>query len=458
MSQRGYRRAGDRAVVLGGGIAGLFAARILADHYAAVTVFERDRLTDDGTNRRGVPQAQHSHGLLMRAADIAESRFPGLIDELVTDGAKTVSAFDDFRAIFFGNVLHRAALGRTSIAASRTFLESHVRGRVSALPNVTICDDAAVAGLVASDAGVGGVRVLRREANGEPEAIPADLVVDAMGRGTRVGAWLESLGYPRPREDHVPVDIGYATCHFRLPLDAVGGDRIILVGPMPSRPRGFGFAAQEGDVWVLSAFGIGKDDHPPANPGALLEFAAEFAPDDVATVLRRATPIDEVATYRFKTAVWRRYERLDRIPGGILSIGDAVCCFNPIYGSGMTVAAIAADLLDEVLQQGTKDLPRRYYRRVGRMLRTPWWLTKVSDITMPPVAVGSPRVKSLAHSGLNTAFRAAAADPVAAATFLDVLNMTKSPVHMLEPRAAAAMVGLGRIRQRRLSPNSEGVS
>lgn len=449
MRQTGNRRAGDHAVVLGGGMAGLFAARILADHYAAVTIVERDRLAANGTKRRGTPQARHSHGLLMRAADIAESRFPGLTNELIADGAKTVSAFDDFRAIFFGNVLHRAALGRSSVVASRTFLESHVRARVSALPNVTVCDDAVVAGLVASDTGVGGVRVLRRESNGEPEPIHADLVVDAMGRGTRVGAWLESLGYPRPREDRVPVDIGYATCHFRLPLDAVGGDRIVLVGPMPSRPRGFGFAAQEGESWVLSTFGVGKDDHPPSSPDELLEFAAEFAPDDVATVLRRATPIDEVATYRFKTAVWRRYELLDRIPTGILSIGDAVCCFNPIYGSGMTVAAIAADLLDEVLDKGTKDLPRRYYRRVGRMLRTPWWLTKVSDLTMPPVAIGTPGVKSLAHSGLNMMFRAAAADPVAAAAFLDVLNMTKSPVRMLEPRVAAATVGLGRIRGRR---------
>ncbi|MFE9319791.1 NAD(P)/FAD-dependent oxidoreductase [Nocardia sp. NPDC052278] len=449
MSRRGSRRAGDHAVVLGGGIAGLFAARILADHYAVVTVVERDRLSTAETKRRGTPQSQHSHGLLMRAADIAESRFPGLIDELITDGAKAVSAFDDFRAIFFGNVLYRAELGRTSVAASRPFLESHVRSRVSALPNVTIWDDAVVAELVASDTGVGGVRVLRRETGGEPEHVHADLVVDAMGRGSRAGAWLESLGYRRPREDQVPVDIGYATCHFRLPLDAVGGDRIVLVGPMPSRPRGFGFAAQEGDLWVLSAFGVGKENHPPASPDALLDYAAACAPDDVATVIRRAIPVDDVATYRFRTAIWRRYELLNRVPGGILSIGDAVCSFNPIYGSGMTVAAIAADLLDEVLQQGTHDLPRRYYRRVGRMLRTPWWLTKVSDMTMPPVELGSPGVKSLAHSGLNRMFRAAADDPATAAKFLDVLNMTKSPLHMFDPRVAAATMGLHRLRGRR---------
>ncbi|WP_169814189.1 NAD(P)/FAD-dependent oxidoreductase [Nocardia mexicana] len=442
MSRRDNRRAGEHAVVLGGGIAGLFAARALADHYAAVTIVERDRLPREVVKRRGVPQGQHSHGLLMRAADIAEARFPGLTDELITDGAKAFSAFDDFRAVFFGNVLHRSALGRSSVAASRPFLESHVRARVAALPNVTVRDDAAVAGLIAVDGGIGGVRVMRREADEEP--IRADLVVDAMGRGSRAGAWLESMGYPRPREDQVPVDIGYATCHFRLPLDAVGGDRVILVGPTPARPRGFGFAAQEGDIWVLSAFGVGKDNHPPATPGELLTFAAEFAHDDVAAVLRRASPIDEVATYRFKTAVWRRYELLDRLPAGMLSIGDAVCCFNPIYGNGMTVAAITADLLDEVLKRGTRDLPRRYYRRVGRMLRTPWWLTKFSDIALPPVPLGSSGAKSLLHSGMSRVFRAAADDPATAATFLDVLNMDKSPVHMMEPRVAAATIGLRR--------------
>ncbi|WP_280368712.1 NAD(P)/FAD-dependent oxidoreductase [Nocardia wallacei] len=449
-------RAGDHAVVLGAGMAGLFAARVLADHYATVTVVERDRLTPDGNGRRGVPQGRHSHGLLMRAADIAETRFPGLVEKLIADGAKAFSAFDDFRAVFFGRVLHRSATGRSSVAASRPFLEAHVRARVAALPNVTICDDAVVSDLLASDAGVRGVRVMRRETEGEPESIDADLVVDAMGRGTRVGAWLSELGYPRPREDRVPVDIGYATCHFHLPLDVVGGDRVILVGPTPSRARGFGFAAQEGETWVLSAFGVGKYDHPPDDPDALREFAAEFAPEDVGPVIRRATPVDDVATYRFKHSVWRRYELLQRLPDGILSIGDAVCCFNPIYGSGMTVAAVTADLLDEVLRRGTADLPRRYYRRVGRMLRVPWWLTKVSDVTLPPVPVGSPWVKSFLYLGADRVFRAAATDPAAAATFLDVLNMDKSPLHMLKPRVAAATIGLtgrGSRRSRGAAPS-----
>ncbi|MBB5911715.1 flavin-dependent dehydrogenase [Nocardia transvalensis] len=446
--------AGDHAVVLGGGMAGLFAARVLADHYTEVTVVERDRLASTGTARRGVPQGRHSHGLLMRAAEIAEKRFPGLIDELIMDGAKAFSAFDNFRAVFFGNVLHRSATGRSSVAASRPFLESHVRKRVSALANVAIWDDAAVAGLVAADNGVGGVRVLRRETGDEARTVHADLVVDAMGRGTRTGTWLESLGYPRPREDQVPVDIAYATCHFRLPLDAVGGDRVVLVGPMPSRPRGFGFAAQEGDEWVLSAFGVGKEHHPPSEPDALREFAAAFAPADVAGVLHDATPVDDVATYRYKTAVWRRYELLDRVPAGILSIGDAMCCFNPIYGSGMTVAAISADVLDAVLRQGAEDLPRRYYRRMGRMLRTPWWLTKLSDVTLPSVPLGSGGVKAVLHAGMNQVFRAASGDPVAASTFLDVLNMNKTPFHMMRPRVAVA-IGLARVRGRR--PPDPGV-
>ncbi|MBF6173679.1 NAD(P)/FAD-dependent oxidoreductase [Nocardia blacklockiae] len=441
VGRTGERRAGGHAVVLGCGMAGLFAARVLADHFANVTVLERDRL-GEGAKRRGVPQGEHSHGLLMRAAEIAEARFPGLIDELIADGAKPFGAFEDFRAVFFGNVLNRAATGRSSLAASRPFLESHVRARVAALPNVTLCEDVVVAGLVASGSGVGGVWVIRRETEGESESIAADLVVDAMGRGSRVGAWLAELGYPRPREDRVPVDIGYATCHFHLPLDAVGGDRVVLVGPTPNRPRGFGFAAQEGPTWVLSAFGVGKHDRPPADPEALREFAADFAPRDVGPVIRRATPVDTVATYRFKTAVWRRYELLQRFPDGILSIGDAVCCFNPVYGSGMTVAAVTAELLDEVLSEGTEELPRRYYRRVGRMLRTPWWVTKVSDMTLPPVPVGPPWVKSLLYSGADRVFRAAANDRVAAAAFLDVLNMDKSPLHMLKPRVAAATVGL----------------
>jgi hypothetical protein len=269
------RNIGDHAVVLGAGMAGLLASRVLADAYGRVTVVERDPLPETTEHRRGVPHGRHAHLLVTRGTQILDELFPGLLDDLTAGGVPVVRDFAEFH---FSPVGHLLSLqGRPAqpfiCQASRPYLEAHVRARVRTLPTVEILDRCEVVGLVTSPARdrVTGVRTLRRVTDRAEETVEADLVVDATGRGGRTPAWLVTLGYDPPLEEQLTIQLKYATRHLRLRPGAMGGRKVVAVGAEPGRPTGFVLFAQEEDRWILTVIGY-DGHHPPTDPEAFLAF------------------------------------------------------------------------------------------------------------------------------------------------------------------------------------------
>jgi 2-polyprenyl-6-methoxyphenol hydroxylase-like FAD-dependent oxidoreductase len=207
------RQIGDRAVVLGASLAGLLAARVLADAYGQVTVLDRDQLPETPMHRRGVPHGRHIHALAARGQQALEELLPGLTAELVAHGAPTGDMLANGRFYFSGHRLRQAHTGLVLLCASRPLLESHVRARVRAIPNLRLLDSCDVLGLATTPDGrrVTGARVLRRADGSAEEVLAADLVVDATGRGSRTPIWLQALGYTPPDEEQVRIGLGYAT-------------------------------------------------------------------------------------------------------------------------------------------------------------------------------------------------------------------------------------------------------
>jgi 2-polyprenyl-6-methoxyphenol hydroxylase-like FAD-dependent oxidoreductase len=236
------RQIGDRAVVLGASMAGLLAARVLADRYGQVTVVDRDQLPAAGSHRRGAPHGRHGHALLARGQRALEELFPGFSADLVAHGAPAGDPLANGRWYLNGQRLRQAPTGMVALCASRPLLEGHVRARVRALPNVTFLDACDLLGLTTTPDGrrVTGARV-RHRTGGAEEVLGADLVVDATGRGSRTPTWLEALGYTRPETEQVRIGLGYATRTYRLPADALGGDLGVLHAPTPEHPRGAAF-------------------------------------------------------------------------------------------------------------------------------------------------------------------------------------------------------------------------
>lgn len=429
------RQIGEHAVVLGAGVAGLFAARVLTESYERVTLVERDPLPAGATNRRGVPQGRHAHVMMPRGTQVLDELFPNVVWEMVADGAVVAEPLADFRFVVGGHPLRQAPIGATAVQASRPFLEAHLRERVRALRRVDIVDDCDVVGLLTDDAAarVTGVRIIRREAGSAEESLVADLVVDALGRGGRTPAWLESVGYGRPTEEAPRVDVGYASVHVRLPGAAAGIEKTVGVGPVAGRPRGMILVEVEDGTRILTATGFGAEHRPPADMGALLDFVAGFAADDVLTALRDAEQLGDVATYRFPSYLRRRYDRMRRFPDGLLVIGDAVCSFSPIYAQGMTVAAQEALALRDCLAHDDRRLARRYFRAVARIVADPWRAAVSADLALPEVVGDRPIPVRILNRYVDRVLAAAEHDDVVARRFMRVMGLLDAPSSLFAP-------------------------
>ena len=449
---------GEHAVVLGAGISGLLAARALADFYRTVTVVERDELPDTPANRRGVPQGRHGHGLLRRGALILDDFLPGILDEVAAAGAPVWSD-GDLAKIYFcfngrtftrsGTVTDRDGLGL--LAASRPLLEFHLRRRVTAIPNVTVLAGHDFVDMTATADGirVTGVHVTNRS-GGEQRALTADLVVDAMGRGARTPAVLERLGYGRPAEDHIVTHMTYSTQLLQFP-PATPRDFVVNIGyAAPGRPTGMALANYENDTAMFTAWGmVGQD--PPRDLASMLAFVEAFAPDHVLAAMRTAEPLGEVARHGMPSSQWRRYDKMARFPEGLLVCGDAICSFNPIYGQGMTVAALDALTLRECLSRGGQEsLSRRYFRAAAKHIAVPWQMGAGGDLAFPAVeGQRQPSMRLMNRFG-GWVLVACESDAVVVERFLKVNHLVDPPIRLFHPYflSRVAMANLRRRRRR----------
>jgi 2-polyprenyl-6-methoxyphenol hydroxylase-like FAD-dependent oxidoreductase len=444
----------EHAIVLGASMAGLLAARVLADEFERVTVVERDRLPNRADNRRGVPQGRHVHTLLPSGADIIDELFPGLLNELVEAGAPKL---DDYTTLHFQpDGVHRLRPDRLDEPihqASRPLLEAAVRTRVSALTNVEILDGCAFVGLVTSATRdrVNAVRVVRHDAAVE-QVMTADLVIDATGRGSRTPTRLAEIGYPRPAEDEIVVNLRYASRLIRLEPGAVP-EQLTLIGPTPQRPRTVGLFAYENDAWLFTVSGY-AGHHPAADYRSMVDFAAQMAPPHMVAALRNAEPLTEVSTFRFRANLRRRYDRMRAFPRGLLVVGDAMCSFNPIYGQGMSVAAKQAIVLRTCLRRGDRHLARRFFRSAAKPIDTAWRMAVGSDLALPQVRGPRPLSVRLINAYIHRVLVAAEHDPIVAARFLRVSAFLDEPPRLMTPSIVARVIA-GNRRVRRVVPTTQ---
>jgi 2-polyprenyl-6-methoxyphenol hydroxylase-like FAD-dependent oxidoreductase len=430
-------KIGSHAVVLGASMAGLLAARALADFFDRVTVVERDPLSDAGAARQGVPQGRHLHALLARGAQVIEELFPGILDELVLDGAQHFDGGDLSRLHYCvgGHLLVRrgSAPAFAAYCATRPFLEGHVRRRLRGMANVTLLDEHTIVALTSTSdhQRVTGARVLSRR-TGECTALGADLVVDATGRAAHTPAWLDSLGYDRPPEDRVVVHLAYASQLLRMATDAPH-ELGFLVGIAPGRPRGVGLLHCENDLWLLTVMGIAGSE-AASDLGAMCDFVEDCAPAQLLAAVRDAEPVGEPVRHKMPCSRWRRYDKMRRFPEGLLVTGDAICSFNPIYGQGMTVAALEALALRDCLSRGTGDLAPRFFRAAAAPIHQAWQLSANPDLALPEIDGTPPLVARLLNGYLDRVLAAAESDTVIVDQFVRVTSLLDPATRLLRPQ------------------------
>jgi 2-polyprenyl-6-methoxyphenol hydroxylase-like FAD-dependent oxidoreductase len=335
----------DTACVLGGSIAGLLAARVLADHAHTVLIIERDQVNVERRPRAGVPQDRQGHGLLPGGLAQIERWLPGFTCEAQDLGGVLVGPGQ--QAVYLDGHRQVRSGDAQILMGSRPFLESRIRSRVLALPNVSALSAQATGLGYRNDA----VSAVRYVADGVEDVMSVDFVVDAMGRASRLSEWVERAGYDRPRLQRLRTGINYATALFERSDKPDDLDLACALSQFSPRSSVDGSAAGavnaiEGDQWLVMLMTYG-DDQPSRSIEAFRSTCAKMPPifgEAVSGGVSR-----EILTYHQADSRRRDFAGVRHFPVRLVSVGDAVASFNPVYGQGISSAALHASCLSQYL-------------------------------------------------------------------------------------------------------------
>ncbi|MCB8925899.1 MAG: FAD-dependent monooxygenase [Ardenticatenaceae bacterium] len=425
-----------RAIVIGGSLAGLWTARVLADHFEQVTVLERDQLPTGAESRAGVPQDKHVHVLLERGAQIMSQLFPGITDELLAAGANRIDLTQNCLVKARGQWLPQFQSGIITYACSRLLLESILRKRVAALPNVELCGGAQVQGLVAQNGAVEGVRVKWKDGR-EDGVETAVFIVDASGRSSKLPDWLPEIGYAAPEETVIDVRLGYAGRRYKIPGPAPEWDTMLIGVEPPHQSRAGLIYSEENGIWMVMLAGI-LGDYPPTDEAGFLDFALDMEPEFHAAI-QNVEPISNIIGYRRTENRLRHYEKLTRWPDRLVALGDAVCGFNPVYGQGMTVSAMAAVTLGEMLgASGGKisGIAQSFQKKYPKIVEPAWLLATSADLEWLGNEEATSFPEKFASRYMPKLLDTIPSDQTVHKMFIQVQNLIVPPTSLFVPKIA----------------------
>ncbi|GAB2597589.1 FAD-binding monooxygenase [Paractinoplanes abujensis] len=436
----------QRAVVIGAGMAGLAAARVLSERFAHVVVLDRDVLPGEPVPRRGVPQGSQPHIMLAGGMRTFNELFPGFETELIAAGGTRFDTGLGLCSYRMGRRWPSAPTGVSLVAATRPLIEAIVRARVTTLPNVTLRDRVAVSGLLGSAREVTGVVL------DDGETLDAGLVVDCTGRGARSDRWLAALGLPIPAQLEVKVGVAYTSrLYRRQPGDLTDWSAIFIL-PTPPGESLSGLALPvEGDRW-LTAIGGWHVTEPPAD-AETFEGHARGLPDPILSdLLDRAEPISDLVTTRFPASRRRLFEDLRDPPPGYVALGDAICSFNPIYGQGMSCAAMSAIALGHALDKHGRQAARAFYAAAAAILDVPWSFAVGGDFSFPRTVGPRPRGFAVRRWYSRRIALASQIDSGVNGTFARVQHLIDPPRTLMRPGFVLRVLRMARKRRRGSGP------
>ena len=431
----------QHALVVGGSLAGLLAARVLSDHFEKVTLIERDTFLRTTETRRGIPQGNHVHALMPRGCQIMESLFPGLQNEMVSCGVLRLDLAKDIAWLTPEGWGVKFESNLELLSFTRPLLDLIVRLRLTNDPRIQVMENSQAIRLMEGERNrTAGVLV--SEGSSQAKELPADLVVDATGRASRAPEWLRQLGYEAPDETVVDAHIGYASRIYRIPANFNADWTCTLVQTAPpERKRGGILFAVEGNRWLLTLIGGGRD-YPPKDEEAFLEFAHSLEDSTIYHAIRKAEPLTAIKVHRGTENRLRRFDKLADQPENFVVIGDGFCAFNPVYGQGMTIAAMEAMALDECLdERRTENLASRFHKRLGKITDPPWMMATSQDYRYRETEGGAPTLKTkFMHGYMDRVLKLATFDTSVRYDLLQVFGMLVPPTRLFRPSIVSKVV------------------
>ncbi|MBW5447636.1 hypothetical protein GE107_16380 [Cohnella sp. CFH 77786] len=426
-------RAG-RAIVIGGSIAGLLAARVLADFFEEIVIVEADEPPEGAQPRNKVPQGHHSHVLLERGQNILESMFPGMIQELIRNGSIVTDFTRDLEWFHFGEWKQRFPSGIQGVQQTRPFLEQHIRGRVALIPQVSVQYRSRVTGMILSDdrSRVQGVKV-RSESSQHEEEILADLVVDAGGAGSHTLKW---LGAEQDTSEVVPIELFYATRYYTTDWVDRGWTNLMISARLPESPYAGVVLPFENQIIGVTLGGYLRE--PPRTEADFEQIARMLPQPHIYDFIQRATPVSEMKIYRIPSQSRKRKNVLSKIPARFIMIGDSYCRFDPLYGQGMSVAAMEAELLGAELGRlsigdSIDAAIRSYWAQLPKLTQDPWDMALIEAYRHPGIKGTRPIGTGVKQWFTRRIYKASAHDPSVYLRLVQVMNLKRPSSSFFQP-------------------------
>ncbi|WP_079909510.1 NAD(P)/FAD-dependent oxidoreductase [Paenibacillus sp. 32352] len=393
-----------KAIIIGGGIAGLLTARVLSDYYQEVMIVERDELPQGPSARSGTPQAFHPHRVLTRGSMIMEYFFPGYVDDLLAQGAHPTQ--NEKMSLFTLHGLVKTSTPEKNASSSRALLEWTFRQRVQKISNIHFLSGQEVTSLQTSadHKQVTGVHIKERSEQKQERTVAADLVVDTSGRSSKLIKWLEAMGLVVPEPERLIVHLGYSTRYYRVPQHIKEKWGSVISEAQPVKSIGTGMLGYiEDNMAQTLLFSAGGAHYPSTDPEEYDQDMLALASPMLAEVVKELEPIGVPRGYRTPESVRQHFEQMEDWPSGLLVAGDAFCNFDPIHGQGMTVAAIEAEMLDICLSEQRHspqpNFERKVLQRMQEAIEPAWWLSSVSDLRWKGVThVGAEPLKGVSFA------------------------------------------------------------
>jgi 2-polyprenyl-6-methoxyphenol hydroxylase-like FAD-dependent oxidoreductase len=434
------------AIIIGGGIAGLLAARVTANHFEKVTLIERDHYPDQPIFRAGAPQGRQLHFLPLRGQRTLEALFPGLGAKLLAQGAieRAYGAEGNGASIFYyydGRCPQIPPIWH-GWNCSRSLIEWQIRKEIETYSHIQIMEGHEVVRLLAEkDHSICGVQFRARAyALNNLQELRSDLVIDASGATSHVVTWLKELGYAVPQEIRNETQVSYATRVYQPARSSPWKEIAIQLRP-PYRQGAVLMEIEQGK-WMIALSSTGKEELPPTNEERYLAFARALPENALGEAINSATPLSPIYGFRKNGNYMRRFK--DQ-PEGFLILGDALCSFNPVYGQGMTVASLEAVLLDTCLRKyPLKEVAGRFQKKAARLVASPWNLATSAD------ADGNTPVKKYIDGIAEILMH----DRQTLLTFLAVIQMVRTPLALLHPMIVAKVLWYQLVTKRRKKTKS----
>lgn len=388
-----------RVIVIGGSIAGCLAAAAVAPYAREIIIVDRDDLPAGVQPRKGVPQGPHFHALLAAGRQAIDELVPGFSEEAIAHGAARLDAVQDVTRLDRIGWSPRFPSNLEFLMASRALIEYSIRKRTMAIDGIEFRIGTEIIGLLEANGIVTGA--IAATSDGEDSELPADLIIDASGRSSRAPAWLKAIGFPAPSELTVNAKWGYASTFVKVPKNWNPGFRAIACLPFgngaitrTAENRGMAMWQVEGDRrWILTVQGS-AGDHPPREETQLRSFVESIGAPELSQALADVEFIDPISVWRDTTNRLRDYAKQDVRPEGFVAIGDAWAAFNPVYGQGITVAAMTAHTLARTLGEMMSEdratvlgLADRYYASSTELITYCWNASTAMDFRIPGVEV-----------------------------------------------------------------------